>query len=56
VKEGRLSKLSETGAGRFFELVVANAGVSTRPAAATAATHLALLLLTRLSNGKTPCS
>jgi hypothetical protein len=54
VKEERLSKLSETAGGRFLEFVAANAGVSTRPAAASAAAHLASFLVARLSTDELP--
>jgi hypothetical protein len=50
VKEESSSKLSETAGARYFDFVAANAGVSTRPAAASAATHLASFLVARLSN------
>src|SRR5689334_672407 len=49
VNDERLSKLSEIAGGRFFALVAANAGVSTRPAAASAAAILASFRATRLS-------
>ena len=41
VKEEIGSKLSDTAGGRFLTVVAANAGVSTRPAAASAATTFA---------------
>ena len=50
VKEEIGSKLSATAGGRFFAVVAANAGVSTRPAAAIAATSLASLLCVNFNN------
>src|SRR4051794_31427726 len=51
------SKLKEMGAGRFLlAVVVANAGVSTRPAAASATTSFASERLIALSKPRTPCS
>src|SRR5579884_2611878 len=44
VKEEIGSKLNDTAAGRFLELVAATAGVSTRPPAANAASTLASFL------------
>jgi hypothetical protein len=43
------SKLSETAGGRFFAEVAANAGVSTSPTAANAASSLASFLRATLN-------
>src|SRR6185437_11257566 len=56
VNEDKVSKLSDTAGGRFFVLVAANAGVSTRPTAASAAASLASLFEASLNNRRTPCS
>jgi hypothetical protein len=55
VKEEIGSKLSDTAGGRFFVVVLAaNAGVSTRPPAARAASSLACFRCANVNNAKLP--
>src|SRR5687767_2622488 len=56
VKAKTGSALSETAAGRFFDvLLLATAGVSTRPPAASAASNPALFDLANVNTCTTPC-